>query len=157
MIEIVVVMTEIEIVLFWLHSNSNPNSQKLSDAMMSFPGIDNSCLNEPDNPYVIMPPVAADFSLKMTNFISRFSLCVPSSSARTAFSNSHSLSFFSCLLFPPCFILPAWLPSIPAALCLFLSALSSCLPSWFSCCSVQRMWLKACSRSLPCESVICIP
>ncbi|XP_074551593.1 glucosylceramide transporter ABCA12-like [Halichoeres trimaculatus] len=31
-------------------SNSNPNSEKLSDAMMSFPGIDNSCLNEPDNP-----------------------------------------------------------------------------------------------------------
>ncbi|XP_034550567.1 uncharacterized protein abca12 [Notolabrus celidotus] len=31
-------------------SNSNPNSEKLSDAMMSFPGIDNTCLNKPNNP-----------------------------------------------------------------------------------------------------------
>ncbi|XP_070694461.1 uncharacterized protein abca12 [Pempheris klunzingeri] len=30
-------------------SNKNPNSKRLVDTMMSFPGIDNACLDEPDN------------------------------------------------------------------------------------------------------------
>ncbi|XP_068429142.1 uncharacterized protein abca12 [Clinocottus analis] len=32
------------------YSNQNPNSVKLKDAMMSFPGIDNACLDKSDNP-----------------------------------------------------------------------------------------------------------
>ncbi|KAM6978364.1 uncharacterized protein abca12 [Tautogolabrus adspersus] len=31
-------------------SNSNPNSEQLINTMMSFPGIDNACLNKPNNP-----------------------------------------------------------------------------------------------------------
>ncbi|XP_071381008.1 uncharacterized protein abca12 [Centroberyx affinis] len=31
-------------------SNQNPNSSRLVDTMMSFPGIDNACLDKPDNP-----------------------------------------------------------------------------------------------------------
>ncbi|XP_051259485.1 uncharacterized protein abca12 isoform X8 [Dicentrarchus labrax] len=31
-------------------SNQNPNSSKLTDAMMSFPGIDNACLDQSDKP-----------------------------------------------------------------------------------------------------------
>ncbi|XP_031714357.1 ATP-binding cassette sub-family A member 12 [Anarrhichthys ocellatus] len=31
-------------------SNQNPNSTKLKDTMMSFPGIDNACLDKSDNP-----------------------------------------------------------------------------------------------------------
>ncbi|CAJ1079858.1 uncharacterized protein abca12 [Xyrichtys novacula] len=31
-------------------SNSNPNSEKLLNTMMSFPGMDNSCLDKPNNP-----------------------------------------------------------------------------------------------------------
>ncbi|CDQ67062.1 unnamed protein product [Oncorhynchus mykiss] len=33
-------------------SNQNPNSSNLVNSMMSFPGIDNGCLNSPDKPYV---------------------------------------------------------------------------------------------------------
>uniref|UniRef100_G3NTA6 ATP-binding cassette, sub-family A (ABC1), member 12 n=1 Tax=Gasterosteus aculeatus aculeatus TaxID=481459 RepID=G3NTA6_GASAC len=36
-------------------SNQNPDSNKLKDTMMSFPGIDNACLDKSDNPYVISP------------------------------------------------------------------------------------------------------
>uniref|UniRef100_A0A3Q3EBV6 ATP-binding cassette, sub-family A (ABC1), member 12 n=1 Tax=Labrus bergylta TaxID=56723 RepID=A0A3Q3EBV6_9LABR len=32
-------------------SNSDPNSEQLISTMMSFPGIDNACLNKPNNPY----------------------------------------------------------------------------------------------------------
>ncbi|XP_059199203.1 glucosylceramide transporter ABCA12 [Centropristis striata] len=35
---------------FSFASNQNPNSHKLMDAMMSFPGIDNACLDKSDNP-----------------------------------------------------------------------------------------------------------
>ncbi|XP_034416854.1 ATP-binding cassette sub-family A member 12 isoform X2 [Cyclopterus lumpus] len=35
---------------FSFFSNQNPNSTKLKDAMMSFPGIDNTCLDKSDNP-----------------------------------------------------------------------------------------------------------
>ncbi|KAM4608568.1 glucosylceramide transporter ABCA12 [Polymixia lowei] len=31
-------------------SNQNPNSSRLADTMMSFPGMDNTCLDKPDNP-----------------------------------------------------------------------------------------------------------
>ncbi|TDH06959.1 hypothetical protein EPR50_G00119390 [Perca flavescens] len=31
-------------------SNQNPNSAQLMDTMLSFPGMDNACLNKPDNP-----------------------------------------------------------------------------------------------------------
>uniref|UniRef100_UPI003AAEC31A uncharacterized protein abca12 n=1 Tax=Centroberyx gerrardi TaxID=166262 RepID=UPI003AAEC31A len=31
-------------------SNQNPNTSRLVDTMMSFPGIDNACLDKPDNP-----------------------------------------------------------------------------------------------------------
>uniref|UniRef100_A0A4W6EYE2 ATP binding cassette subfamily A member 12 n=1 Tax=Lates calcarifer TaxID=8187 RepID=A0A4W6EYE2_LATCA len=33
--------------------NQNPNSSQLVDTMMSFPGIDNACLDKSDNPYVM--------------------------------------------------------------------------------------------------------
>uniref|UniRef100_A0A668A1F8 ATP binding cassette subfamily A member 12 n=1 Tax=Myripristis murdjan TaxID=586833 RepID=A0A668A1F8_9TELE len=36
-------------------SSQNPNSSRLVDTMMSFPGIDNACLDKPDNPYVNSP------------------------------------------------------------------------------------------------------
>lgn len=38
------------------HSNKNPSSSHLVDTMMSFPGIDNACLDKPDDLYVITSP-----------------------------------------------------------------------------------------------------
>lgn len=35
------------------YRSQNPNSSRLPDTMMSFPGMDTSCLNKPDNLYVI--------------------------------------------------------------------------------------------------------
>lgn len=92
------------ICFFWLHSNQNPDSSRLMDTMMSFPGIDNACLDKSDNPYVITPQTPAAFlkkiNLSVILWVHMLSSSIYSTLLRTySVFIFHSLSFFSCLLF----------------------------------------------------------
>lgn len=57
-------------IVFFLHSNKNPDSSRLVDTMMSFPGIDNNCLHKSSNPYVITPQILAYCFLKINKYVS---------------------------------------------------------------------------------------
>uniref|UniRef100_A0A669E9I1 ATP binding cassette subfamily A member 12 n=1 Tax=Oreochromis niloticus TaxID=8128 RepID=A0A669E9I1_ORENI len=47
-------------------SNQNPNSQRLADTMMSFPGMDTTCLDKRDNLYLFIFSLHCRFATKTT-------------------------------------------------------------------------------------------
>lgn len=106
---------------FWIHSNQNQNSNQLVDTMMSFPGIDNGCLDKPSNPYVITPQMPDYWFLRVIHISvsqgakAQFLYIVHCFLTYGIFIFP-SLSFLSWRLFSCCFILLVWLPAIPAAL-----------------------------------------
>ncbi|KAM3607617.1 uncharacterized protein V6R79_010758 [Siganus canaliculatus] len=68
-------------------SNQNPNSSRLTDAMMSFPGIDNACLDKSDN------PVCTRNTNKWTsrgNSSKKFSVCKCTSQEQICGENSYA-------------------------------------------------------------------
>ena len=90
---------------FCLHRNQNPSSENLVDSMMSFPGMDNACLDKQDNPYVITSHMPAVFFLsspwKCWSFQKHLVILCSALSPTCSVFTFHSLSFSSCRLSHP--------------------------------------------------------
>lgn len=107
--------------------------------MMSFPGIDNACMEKSDNPYVTDQPSNMIHQVFLKDVIILVVLWGPVllfSVLCTLFAYIHtyiqyfSLAFFPCLFCSPCSILPVCLPPLslsgPFNVCAWKPAAALC-------------------------------